>query len=38
VKTGENAIKLQEIEIQGRRLRGPEIGDFFKTGKVTKLT
>ncbi len=37
VKTGENAIKLQEIEIQGRKLRGPEVGDFFKTGKVTKL-
>jgi UDP-4-amino-4-deoxy-L-arabinose formyltransferase/UDP-glucuronic acid dehydrogenase (UDP-4-keto-hexauronic acid decarboxylating) len=37
VKTGENAIKLQEIEIQGRKLRGPEIGDFFRTGKVTKL-
>ncbi len=38
VKTGENAIKLQEIEIQGRKLRGTEIGEFFKTRKVMRLT
>lgn len=38
VKTGKNAIKLLDVEIQGTKLRGPEIGEFFKMRKVTKLT
>jgi UDP-4-amino-4-deoxy-L-arabinose formyltransferase/UDP-glucuronic acid dehydrogenase (UDP-4-keto-hexauronic acid decarboxylating) len=38
VKTGKNAIKLLDVEIQGRKLTGPEISEFFKTGKVMKLT
>jgi methionyl-tRNA formyltransferase len=38
VKTGKNAIKLLDVEIQGTKLTGPEIGEFFKTRKVMKLT
>lgn len=37
VKTGNDAIKLLDVEIQGKRLKGSEIGDFFKTRKVMKL-
>lgn len=37
VQTGKNAIKLLDIEIDGKRLRGEEIISYFKNGKVTKL-
>ena len=30
VQTGKNAIKLLDIEIEGKRLRGDQIGDYFK--------
>jgi UDP-4-amino-4-deoxy-L-arabinose formyltransferase/UDP-glucuronic acid dehydrogenase (UDP-4-keto-hexauronic acid decarboxylating) len=38
VKTGKNAIKLLDVEVQGTKLRGFEIGKFFKMRKVMKLT
>ncbi|MEN6509618.1 MAG: formyltransferase [Smithella sp.] len=38
VKTGKNAIKLLDVEVQGTRLKGSEIGEFFKMRKVMKLT
>ena len=37
VQTGNGAIKLCEIEILGKRIRGLMIHDLFKSGKVTKL-
>ncbi len=37
VQTGNDAIRLLEIEIQGNRLREPQLSEFFKSGKVTKL-
>jgi UDP-4-amino-4-deoxy-L-arabinose formyltransferase/UDP-glucuronic acid dehydrogenase (UDP-4-keto-hexauronic acid decarboxylating) len=37
VQTGENAIKLIDIEIKGCRLKGEQIHSYFKNGKVTEL-
>jgi methionyl-tRNA formyltransferase len=36
VQTGENAIKLMDIEVAGKRMRGKEISNYFRDGKVTK--
>ncbi|MFO7569658.1 MAG: formyltransferase [Smithellaceae bacterium] len=37
VHTGKHAIKLLDVEINGRRFRGPAIIEYFKTRKVTRL-
>jgi methionyl-tRNA formyltransferase len=37
VQTGKNAIKLLEIEIQGKCYTGSQISEYFQKGKVTKL-
>jgi UDP-4-amino-4-deoxy-L-arabinose formyltransferase/UDP-glucuronic acid dehydrogenase (UDP-4-keto-hexauronic acid decarboxylating) len=37
VQTGENAIKLLDIEIKEKRLKGEQIHSYFKNGKVTEL-
>jgi methionyl-tRNA formyltransferase len=37
VQTGKNAIKLLEIEIQGKCFTGSQIAEYFQKGKVTKL-
>ena len=37
VQTGKNAIKLLDIEIKGKRLKGEQINSYFKNGKVTEL-
>ncbi len=37
VHTGKDAIKLIDIEVQGRRLKGSQISEYFKKGKVTRL-
>ncbi|KUG24120.1 hypothetical protein ASZ90_006086 [hydrocarbon metagenome] len=37
VQTGENAIKLIEVEINGKRLKGKQINNYFKDGKVLEL-
>ena len=37
VQTGKNAIKLLEIEIQGKCFTGSQIAEYFRQGKVTKL-
>ncbi len=37
VQTGKNAIKLLDIEIKGKHLRGEQIKSYLKNGKVTKL-
>jgi methionyl-tRNA formyltransferase len=37
VQTGKNAIKLLEIEIQGKCYMGFQIVEYFRQGKVTKL-
>lgn len=37
VRAGKNAIKLLDIEIQGKRLRGGQINSYFKKEKVKKL-
>jgi UDP-4-amino-4-deoxy-L-arabinose formyltransferase/UDP-glucuronic acid dehydrogenase (UDP-4-keto-hexauronic acid decarboxylating) len=36
VQTGENAIKLLDIEVKGKRLKGGQIHSYFKNGKVLK--
>ena len=38
VKTGDGAIRLQEIEASGARWKDAGIGNYFKQGKVKKLT
>lgn len=38
VKTGYHAIKLLDIEIAGKRMTDAEVCQYFKTGKVRKLT
>lgn len=38
VQTGKNAIKLLEIEIQGKCFTGLQIVEYFRQGKVKKLT
>lgn len=37
VQTNKNAIKLSDIETEGKRLRGEQIVSYFKNGKVNKL-
>lgn len=37
VQTGENAIKLKQIEVAGRHLSGTAVADYFKKGKVNRL-
>jgi methionyl-tRNA formyltransferase len=37
VYTGKDAIKLMDIEVQGRRRKGSQISEYFQKGKVTKL-
>jgi len=37
VQTGENAIKLLDIEIKEKRLKGEQINSYLKNGKVTEL-
>jgi UDP-4-amino-4-deoxy-L-arabinose formyltransferase/UDP-glucuronic acid dehydrogenase (UDP-4-keto-hexauronic acid decarboxylating) len=37
VQTGENAIKLLNIEIKEKRLKGEQIHSYFKNGKVKVL-
>jgi len=37
VQTAENAIKLLDIEVKGKRLRGEQISEYLKNGKVTEL-
>ncbi len=37
VQTGKNAIKLLEIEIQGKCYTGSQIVEYFRQGKVAKL-
>jgi methionyl-tRNA formyltransferase len=37
VQTEKNAIKLLEIEIQGKGYTGSQIVEYFRQGKVTKL-
>jgi UDP-4-amino-4-deoxy-L-arabinose formyltransferase/UDP-glucuronic acid dehydrogenase (UDP-4-keto-hexauronic acid decarboxylating) len=37
VYTGKGAIKLMDIEVQGRRRKGSPIFEYFQKGKVTKL-
>ena len=34
VQTGKNAIKLLDIEVKGKRLKGEQIHSYFKNGKV----
>lgn len=37
VQTGENAIKLLHIEVQGKRFKGEQIQSYFKNRKVVEL-
>ena len=37
VQTGNDAIRVLDIEIKGKKLRESQIIDLFKSGKVTKL-
>jgi methionyl-tRNA formyltransferase len=37
VQTGKNAIKLIDIEVKGKRLRGKQINDYFENEKVKEL-
>jgi UDP-4-amino-4-deoxy-L-arabinose formyltransferase/UDP-glucuronic acid dehydrogenase (UDP-4-keto-hexauronic acid decarboxylating) len=37
VQTGENAIKLLHIEVQGKRFKGEQIQSYFKNRKVIEL-
>ena len=37
VQTGKNAIKLRDVEIKGKCLKGEQIHSYFKNGKVTEL-
>lgn len=37
VKTGDNAIRLLDIEISGKRMRDSQISEYFRTEKVIKL-
>ena len=37
VQTGKNAIKLLNIEIQGKHFKDTQINSYFKNGKATKL-
>ncbi len=37
VKTGNDVIKLLDVEINGKRMRDSQISEYFKTGKVIIL-
>jgi UDP-4-amino-4-deoxy-L-arabinose formyltransferase/UDP-glucuronic acid dehydrogenase (UDP-4-keto-hexauronic acid decarboxylating) len=37
VQTGKNAIKLLDVEIKGKRLKGEQINNYFKNEKVKVL-
>ena len=37
VRTDKNAIKLLDIEIEGKRFKGEQISNYFKNGKVNQL-
>lgn len=37
VQTGKNAIKLIDIEVKGKRLRGEQINNYFENEKVKEL-
>lgn len=37
VKAGKDAIRLLDVEVFGRRMKEEQLGEYFKTGKVTKL-
>jgi methionyl-tRNA formyltransferase len=37
VQTGENAIKIMDIEVQGKRLRGAQIGKYLRDAKVIRI-
>jgi UDP-4-amino-4-deoxy-L-arabinose formyltransferase/UDP-glucuronic acid dehydrogenase (UDP-4-keto-hexauronic acid decarboxylating) len=37
VKTGKDAIRLLNVEIDGKSMRNLQISEYFKTGKVIKL-
>ncbi len=38
VYTGKDAIKLIDVEVQGKRMQGLPISEYFQKGKVIKLT
>lgn len=38
VKTGDDAIRLLDVEVSGKRMTDLQIHEYFKTGKVIKLT
>jgi hypothetical protein len=37
VKTGTDVLKLQDIEIEGKRMRDSQVSEYFKTGKAARL-
>jgi len=37
VETGNRAIQLLDIEVRGKRMRGLQISEYFRTGKVKRL-
>jgi methionyl-tRNA formyltransferase len=37
VQTGKNAIKLLDIEVKGKRLKGEQIQNYFNSEKVKEL-
>ncbi len=37
VYTGKDAIKLIDVEVQGRRMKGSQISEYFQKGKVIKI-
>ena len=37
VQTGENAVKLLDIEVEEKRLSGAQISNYFQNGKVTAI-
>lgn len=37
VQTGQNAVKLEHIEVAGKHICGSDIGNYFRDGKVSRL-
>jgi hypothetical protein len=37
VQTGKNAIKLLDVEVKGKRLKGEQINNYFENEKVKVL-
>jgi len=37
VKAGRDAIRLLDVEVQGKRMKEAQINEYFKTGKAMKL-